>query len=338
MTAIPFLFGQVKQPDKTGPVLEQFAGDGFSSDWGTRIIPENNMLFNPGSYHGGSVWPLYTGWTSLAEYRNGFPVQGFMHMTENMRIGRFWAKGAIEEVMHGTKYRPYGVCWHQCWSEIMVFMPAVEGMLGWFPDAIHHTVSLKPEFPAGWDSVSVQGLRVGDHRLGMKMKKNDSVTVFVFSHKGPGLLTVHLNCKFPAGTVIQKVAVEGKNSKYVTAPEKFVSEISFDIKKEARGRIRHRGGVCLVPPVPAPLPGQASHGFRVINEHYSQRVWSVRLQGRAGSRDTVRIRAYEPVVVVEGGKLLGKKGNTLFYEIRFQENKQKYMEKQLVLQLEPERK
>ncbi len=338
MPAIPFLFGQITRRGKTVPVLEQFAANGFSSDWGTRIIPENSKRFNPGSYHGGSVWPLYTGWTSLAEYRNGFPVQGFIHMSENMRIGNFWAKGAIEEVMHGTTYRPYGVCWHQCWSEIMVFMPAVEGMLGWWPDAMHHTVSLTPEFPAGWDSVSVQGLHVGDHRLGMKMRKNDSVTVFIFSHQGPGLLTVHLNYTFPVGTVIQKVSVEGKNGKYVITPEKFISEASFDIRKEARVRIRHRGGVCLVPPVPAPLPGQVSHGFRVIREQYAQRRWAVHLQGRPGSRDTVRIRAYEPVEAVEGGKLIRKKGNTLSYEIRFPESKQKYVGKKLVFQLEPERK
>ncbi len=141
MPAIPLLFGQTILPAKTNPVLEQFAGDAFSSDWGTRIIPEDAVNFNPGSYHGGSVWPLYTGWTALAEYRNGFPVQGYIHMAENMRIGDFWAKGAVEEVMHGERYRPYGVCWHQCWSEIMVHMPALEGMLGWQPDALSHTPS-----------------------------------------------------------------------------------------------------------------------------------------------------------------------------------------------------
>ncbi len=41
-----------------------FGGAGIATDWGARILDKNSDLYDPLSYHNGSVWALFTGWTS----------------------------------------------------------------------------------------------------------------------------------------------------------------------------------------------------------------------------------------------------------------------------------
>ncbi len=55
--------------EHAGPMLTRWASDEFSTDWGTRDISPRTSFYDPISYHQGSVWPLFTGWVSLAEYR-----------------------------------------------------------------------------------------------------------------------------------------------------------------------------------------------------------------------------------------------------------------------------
>ena len=165
LAAIPLLFNQIEK-NKTSPVLGKFAQNGFSSDWGVRIVLEESELFNPRGYHTGSVWPLFTGWTALAEYKNGNFNQGYTHMMNNLLVYRYWAKGFIEEVLNGLEYKPSGVCRHQCWSQTMVSQPILEGMLGMEPNAFEHKVSLSPGLPVDWDSLTVNHIKVGNHNLG----------------------------------------------------------------------------------------------------------------------------------------------------------------------------
>jgi len=115
MPGIPLYFNQIEK-DKTVPVLERFAGNDFTANWGTRMVEEKNPMFDADGYHTGSVWPLFTGWTSLAEYRNGRPVQGYSHLMNNLLGYQNWGLGFVDEVLNGSEYKPSGVCRHQCWE------------------------------------------------------------------------------------------------------------------------------------------------------------------------------------------------------------------------------
>jgi glycogen debranching enzyme len=43
-------------------------GAALATDWGQRILSNRSQLYDPLSYHYGSVWPLFTGWASMAAY------------------------------------------------------------------------------------------------------------------------------------------------------------------------------------------------------------------------------------------------------------------------------
>ena len=41
---------------------------GVATDWGARLLDKNSALYDPMSYHNGPVWPLFTGWSTMAAY------------------------------------------------------------------------------------------------------------------------------------------------------------------------------------------------------------------------------------------------------------------------------
>ncbi|MBP1679566.1 MAG: hypothetical protein H6Q29_1477, partial [Bacteroidetes bacterium] len=177
LAAAGALFGLLDD-DKARSVLEQYAGNGFSTDWGVRVLSGTSRLFQPRSYQQGTVWPLMTGWTSLGEYTYGNSAQGFTHMMNVMRNKNLWSLGFVQEVMHGSVNRPQGVCPHQCWSETNIIHPVVEGMIGWKPNAPDNVATLSPRFPADWDSVTVSNLAAGTSRVQVRMRRAPGSTVY----------------------------------------------------------------------------------------------------------------------------------------------------------------
>ena len=70
MTAVPLLLGAV-QTERCEKWLDRIASPDFTTPWGVRLIPPSDPDYQPDGYHTGSVWPLYTGWTCLAEAAAG---------------------------------------------------------------------------------------------------------------------------------------------------------------------------------------------------------------------------------------------------------------------------
>ncbi|MDD4645081.1 MAG: GH116 family glycosyl hydrolase, partial [Bacteroidales bacterium] len=176
MTAVPVYWKQFEDNQKVKSVVEQIASCNFTTDWGTRIVSEKAKFFAPGGYHTGSVWPLFTGWASLGDYAAGYPVLGYSKMMSNLLVYKHWSLGYIEEVLHGTEYKYFGVCRHQAWSETMVLQPAIEGMLGLDPDAMNNTIGISADFPLDWDSASAENIRLGENLFNLKLLRTPEKT------------------------------------------------------------------------------------------------------------------------------------------------------------------
>lgn len=290
LPAVALLFGLV-DAEKAPPMLDRWAGNEFSADWGVRIVGTRSALFNPRGYHTGSVWPLFTGWTALAEYRHGRPLAGFSHLMATLGIYRHWARGFVEEVLDGEVYRPSGVCPHQCWSETMVLQPVFEGMLGLRPAALAHRVELAPAFPAHWDRVSVERLRVGGHVLHLDLERGADASVYTFTHTGEGPLEIRFRPLLPAGTRVGRVRLDGAlaDAGATDGPDGVRLDITVRVYRRTTLEIRHALGPELVPPVPRPVPGDVSGAFRVVDAAFAGGALTVRLQGRPGSRETLEL-------------------------------------------------
>ena len=194
MLAVPLLLGAISPAEAT-EWFDAVASPGFSAPWGVRMIAADDPLFDPAGYHQGAVWPLYTGWVSLAEWRGGRWPAALRHLRANAELAEERARGAFDEVLHGLKRRGAGICPDQAWSAAMVVSPAVEGLWGVTPDALAGAVQVAPWLPPEWSEMSLRGLRVGATTLDLRIRRRPGrIVLQVERSHGPRL---RLNATLP---------------------------------------------------------------------------------------------------------------------------------------------
>jgi glycogen debranching enzyme len=326
MQSIPMYFGQVPT-EKADFILPVFAGNNFSSDWGCRIIGENNPNYNPRGYHSGSVWPLFSGWVSLAEYNHGNSVQAYTHLMNSLQVYKHWGLGYIEEVMNGETYQPSGVCRHQCWSETMVLQPAIEGMLGLKTDALNNVLKLSPNFPADWDSFEARNIRLGEHLVHFTMNRKDNLVTYNFKHSGPSSLKLSFTPNFPTGTKVEKIATS-----YNTVQDELSGNPSRSIILDKDFSITYhtRYGISVLPVVPSPQPGDKSSGIRIISDQLEGEVYTVVVEALYGSKHEFEVYIQDwKLKRIENANIISSDGKLLKLETDFPSSNQKYVEKKI---------
>jgi hypothetical protein len=165
----------LKQPDD---MFKRWASDEFSTDWGLRDLGEHEAFYDPISYHQGSVWPLFTGWTSVAEYRTGRSLSAYAHLMQT--AGLTWAQdlGAVTELLSGAYFSPFGrSTTHQLWSSAMVLTPAIRGLFGITTDALHNSITVDPHLPADWDHAILRHVPVGGNMIDLSFRRDGAFLV-----------------------------------------------------------------------------------------------------------------------------------------------------------------
>src|SRR5258707_5543962 len=154
-------------------MLGRWASSEFSTDWGTRDISQRTSFYDPISYHQGSVWPLFTGWVSLAEYRAGRPLSGYAHLMQNADLTWMHDLGAVTELLSGEFFQPLGrSSSHQVWSSAMVLTPALRGLFGLDWNGPARALRVAPNLPAAWDRARLHNVPLGDSRLEVEFTRD----------------------------------------------------------------------------------------------------------------------------------------------------------------------
>ncbi|MGA9668809.1 MAG: amylo-alpha-1,6-glucosidase [Terracidiphilus sp.] len=139
--------------------LRQLASHTLNTDWGLRDVSNEEKIYDGMSYHQGSVWPLFTGWAALAEYRANQPLAGYQMLMENANLTRAQDLGAVTELLSGDFNVPFGRSTsHQLWSSAMVITPTLRGLFGISIDAQTKTITVNPRLPASWDRAEIRDL------------------------------------------------------------------------------------------------------------------------------------------------------------------------------------
>ena len=140
--------------DKAGAMIAELAAPEHQADWGMRIISSRSAKYSAGGYHFGSVWPLFTGWASVGEYRYHRALPGFSNLMANAQLALDGSLGHVTEVLSGDYYQPLSTSSpHQIWSAAMVISPLLRGLFGLQTDAGARRVTLAPHVPADWTLV-----------------------------------------------------------------------------------------------------------------------------------------------------------------------------------------
>jgi glycogen debranching enzyme len=243
--------------------LQQFAAHTLNTDWGLRDVSNDEKFYDGLSYHQGSVWPLFTGWAALAEYRGNQPLAGYQMLMENANLT--WAQdlGADTELLSGDFYVPMGRSTsHQLWSSAMVITPTLRGLFGISIDAQTKTITVDPHLPASWDHATIDHLALAG-QLGRLNFIRAEGTLRVTLDLG-GDLSWKLQSTV-SGAV--KGAESGGKSASVVIPLHAVE--------------------ASLPPLLSPIPGSRTSQFRVLNESYEDRKLTLTLEGLADSSASV---------------------------------------------------
>ena len=187
LAAVPMWFGLLNEPNSE-KMLAQLASPDFETDWGMRILPSDSPDYNGGGYHFGAVWPLFTGWTSVGEYRYHRALPAFSNLRANALLALDGSLGHVTEVLSGDSYQPLSTASpDQIWSAAMVASPLLRGLLGLEIDAVNRTILFAPHVPADWTSFTVRNLHVGSTAMSLTYRKTaDGITLEVVRDVPPG--------------------------------------------------------------------------------------------------------------------------------------------------------
>lgn len=327
LTTVPVYMG-VTDAGNAHRMVKEFASGRYSADWGVRMIDDTHSVFSPTAYHFGSVWPLFTGWTALAEYQVGRYNQGFSHIMSNMLNYKGISHGRVPEVINGLVYKPSGVTLHQCWSETMVLQPAVEGMLGFVPDALNRRMILAPRLPFHWNSLQVDNLRMADASISMEMSKKNGTQTYDFSSTCP--VTVDFRPALAPGTQVEHVRINGEEKPFgvVENAEYLVLDMQVALDGNASVEITFREGMSAQPAYRLPQYDEMSKGIHVMSQSVSDGVLEVVAEGRSGS--TCPIDLYLPAGYgrIEGvASEVGSANGVYTFNVDFDKVKEAYVTK-----------
>ena len=264
---------------RAGPMLNRWASAEFSTDWGTRDISSKSPFYDPISYHQGSVWPLFTGWVSIAEYRAGRPLAGYAHLRQNADLT--WAQdlGSVTELLSGEFFQPLGrSSSHQLWSSAMVVTPLLRGLLGLRWDAPHNTLQIHPALPPDWNYAKLHNVPFGQGRVSIDIQRQDgSLRV---QAQANGLAKFCLTAVLERQTPCMESAA-GPHS--LTVPLRPVE---------------------IGAPHELPLEGAETTQLKVLDEDMQNNGATFTLAGMAGSTYDLPVRVNRPGVRVSGGQLV----------------------------------
>jgi glycogen debranching enzyme len=186
LPAVP-LWWRTLGDERAQSEIDHLGGGAIATDWGARIISNQSRLYDPLSYHYGSVWPLFTGWASMAAYRYGRPQVGYQALMGNALLTYSGALGYVTELLSGDFNSAFGrSSHHQVWSEAMVVTPLIRGLLGIEVEDGGNALTFAPQLPADWDRVTVSNVRAGDRKGKLTLERTggvQTITVFPFSSR-----------------------------------------------------------------------------------------------------------------------------------------------------------
>ena len=186
LATVPMWLGlaNAQHADQT---ITRLAGEDHQTDWGMRIISRQSEVYDGSGYHFGSVWPLFTGWASVGEYRYHREFPAYSNLRSNALLGVDGSLGHFTEVLSGDYYSSFATSSpHQVWSAAMVISPILRGMFGLQTDVGKHQINFDPHVPADWTSFAIRNVRLGSIPVDFRYRKDGDAIVLETTRSGTG--------------------------------------------------------------------------------------------------------------------------------------------------------
>jgi hypothetical protein len=284
--------------------IDHLGSGRMETDWGARIISNESKLYDPLSYHYGSVWPLFTGWASMGAYAYGRPHVGYQALMANSLLSYTNALGYVTELLSGDFNAPFGrSSHHQVWSEAMVITPAVRGLLGIEISAGGKELRFAPQLPANWDRIEARNVAAGDARYDLKLMRvpgrlTITITQTGFATSSPaslsrGIERLVVAPAFPIDARVHSVKAQQRTTQFETKSTGDVqrAEVRLEVHEPTVEIIFSYEEGTEVYLVPESLTvGAQSTGLRILRARADDKALHLLLEGLGGRTYTMHAR------------------------------------------------
>lgn len=190
------LFTRMLPLERARAVTNEFMKPGMFTGWGWRTMCRDERVFNPLSYHRGSVWPhdnsIVAHGMALYEFRE--PANKIF--TTLFQAALNFRDYRLPELFCGIERREFDQpvqypvsCSPQAWASGAVFL-ILMSVLGIRPSAHRKELNIvNPTLPEFLDNLSVRNIRVGNSRVGLDFtRRGDRTFCNVVEIEGDKLL------------------------------------------------------------------------------------------------------------------------------------------------------
>jgi glycogen debranching enzyme len=192
------LWTHIVSDSRAAIVARRLMADDMFTGWGVRTLASGERLYNPMSYHNGSVWPHDTAIAGVGMRRYGLG-EPFLTLTtglfesvlqfENMRMPELFCGFPRVEGSAPTQYPV--ACAPQAWAAGVVFM-LISAMLGLVPEAADNQLTLnRPRLPPWLAWIELRGLTLRSSRMTLRASQgHDGAAIEMLSRAGDAELVV----------------------------------------------------------------------------------------------------------------------------------------------------
>jgi glycogen debranching enzyme len=313
LNTVPMWFG-LPEANHADQTITQLAAEDHQTDWGMRIISQQSKIYDGSGYHFGSVWPLFTGWASVGEYRYHRAFPAYSNLRSNALLGIDGALGHFTEVLSGDYYQSFATSSpHQVWSAAMVVSPMLRGMFGLQTDAEKRQIMLAPHVPADWTYFAIHNVRVAGTAVDFEYHKSAGSLSLETKSAGTGDCWIEFSPSISLRTQVLGVQLNGHPLPFKMQPNANDQHVYLRFPVSAGTnrvvmRVKNDFGLALSNELPA--LGSASRGLRVVSESWNsiRNQLTLEVSGRGGARYDLDVWNPNQVSSIEGAVLsrLGK--------------------------------
>lgn len=273
LATVPMWFG-LTDAVRSRDMIGLLAGESHATDWGMRIISARSPLYNPAGYHFGSVWPLFTGWASVGEYRYHAADAAYANLVRNSWLALDGSGGNTTEVLSGDVYSPLSTASsHQTWSAAMVISPLLRGLFGLSVNALDRHIALEPHPPASWSRFEIRNVSLGSAKIAFSFEREIAGTILRIRNSGSQPFQLDFAPALPPVTAVTSARFNGAPVKWTRedAGPDWHARISVTVPSgESALAVDYSNSFGYSMAVPPPRLAEPSSAARIVSAAWNE--------------------------------------------------------------------
>jgi len=334
LATVPMWFG-LPEATHANEMIAQLADADHETDWGMRIISSHSKFYDGSGYHFGAVWPLFTGWAAVGEYRYHRALPAYSNLRANALLAGDGSLGHFTEVLSGDYYTSFATSSpHQIWSAAMVISPILRGLFGLQTDAQTHQITLAPHVPADWTTFAIRNVHIGGVSTDFEYRKTPGSVVLETRRTGAGNCWVEFAPSFSLRTRVISVEMNGRPLPFKMQANDNDQHLFARFAVEGGSttvtiRMKDDFGLALSNQLP-PL-GSTSQGLRIVSDSWNGARTQLTLEVSGATSRSYDLDVWNPAQItsVDGG-VVTKQGKL---RIQFAGGAEGYVHQTIVIHL-----